>query len=112
MANSRPVRGCFNLFQGVSTQRETAKLLIRIWNYAAVSLFRDFRGWATGNLNLRFRRFLAQFKLRRLSPQNRETAKQRSILTTQSKSYLFHVALKQLETVETARAPSRPQCGL
>jgi hypothetical protein len=111
MANSRPVRGCFKLFQAVSTQRETAKLLIGMENYATVSLFRDFRGWPTGNLKFRFRRFLAHFKLRSRFPQNRETVKQRPILTTQSKSYLFHVALKQLETVETARAPSRPQCG-
>jgi hypothetical protein len=110
VANSRPVRGCFKLFQAVSTQHETAKLLMGIGNYAAVSLFRDFRGWAAGNLKFRFREFLAQFKLRSRFPQNCETAKQWPILTAQSKSYLFHTALKQLETAETARAPSRPKC--
>ena len=39
---ARPVHGCCTLFCAVSMQRETAKLLIEIGNYAAVSLFRCF----------------------------------------------------------------------
>jgi hypothetical protein len=97
-ANSRPVRGCFKQFQGVSTQRETAKTLKGIENYPPVSLFHDFRGWAIANFNPRLRWFLAQFKLPRQFPQNRETAEQRLILAAQSNGYLFHTALKQLET--------------
>jgi hypothetical protein len=98
MANSRPVRGCFKLFQAVSTQCETAKTLKGIKNYPPVSLFRDFRGWATGNLNPRCRWFLAQFKLPCQFPQNRETAEQRLILAAQSNGYLFRTVLKQPET--------------
>jgi hypothetical protein len=109
MANSRPVRGCFKLFQAVSTQRETAKILKGIENYPPVSLFHDFLGRAVANFNPRLRWFLAQFKLLRPFSQNRETVEQRLILAAQSNSYPFRAALKQLETVETARAPSRPQ---
>jgi hypothetical protein len=87
------------LFHVVSTQRETAKLLIGIGNYATVSLFRGFREWANGNLNPRIRRFLAQFKLRRLFPQNREMAKQRPVSAVNTVTYLLQPFLKQPATV-------------
>ena len=54
VANSRLVRGRCSFNSPVSTRRKTAKALIAIWNYEAVSLFHDSRGWATGNLNVDF----------------------------------------------------------
>jgi hypothetical protein len=97
--------GC-SLFHAVSTQCETTNtlILIEIKNYLSVSLFHDLPGRAIANFNPRFRWFPVQFKLPRRFPQNREAAKQRPILTAPSKGYLFHTALKQLET---ARTPTR-----
>jgi hypothetical protein len=74
----------------VSTQRETANTLIEIDNYPPVSPFHDFGEWAIGNLNLRLRRFLAQFKLHSVFPQNRETAKQWPVSFANTGTYLFH----------------------
>jgi hypothetical protein len=105
--NSRLVCGCCSLFHAVLTQRETAKLLIGIGNYAAVSPFRGFREWANGNLNPRIRRFLAQFKLRRLFTQNREMAKHRQVSAENTVTYLLQPFWKQPATVSN-RDPIRP----
>jgi hypothetical protein len=104
IATDRLIRGWRSLFQAVSKRLETAKILIGIGNYAAVSLFHDFREWATGNLKLRLSRwFLAPFKLRRPFPQNRETAKQRPISDVNTGTCLFHPGLKQPETVRNSQ---------
>jgi hypothetical protein len=58
-------------------------------------------------LNSRFRQFLAQFKLRRLFPQNREMAKQRPVSAVNTDTYLFHPSLKQPATVR-----NRQRCKL
>jgi hypothetical protein len=81
----------------VSTQLETANVLVGIGNYAGVSVFRIFPGRATRNLKTRFRWSLAQFKLHSLFPKNLETAKQRSVSAANTGTYLFHRALKQPE---------------
>jgi hypothetical protein len=80
-------RGSCSPFLAVSTQRETAKTLIRNGNYATVALFCVL--WGRWYLDSQFRQFLAQFKLRRVFNQNREMAKQRSVSAVNTATYLF-----------------------
>ena len=99
---SQLMRAAVSLFQTVSNQRETDKMLIIKEKMAAVSLFQRFGGTPPAKFNGDRPRFENS---QGPSPENGETAKRTEIYPAISDTCPFHSGLKRPET------PLRAQDG-
>jgi hypothetical protein len=97
--DGRAIAAYCTLFHAVSMRCEITTSLISKAYWLVVSLFRAFWEMASHKSKRQLRQQPSQLKPHARFTQNRETAQQRPISTTNAKSCLFHWLSKQRETV-------------